>query len=158
MSKDQFAADVTSNILGGGRSSRLYRKLREERQLVYVIASSFESQRGNGMMVISSVFASGKEQRVLDAIRNEVDSLMKDGPSDAELLRAKEMIKSEWYFDMESFHDQAAILGYWNLQGNPTQPNAYVENISKVTKDDVKNFLIKYYKKQLLTYALLTQK
>ena len=157
MSNDQFVADVTANILGGGRSSRLFRKLREEKQLVYVIGSSFESQRGCGVLVFSSVFAAGKENQALEAINNEVASLMKNGPTDAELLRAKEMIKSEWYFDLESFHDQAAILAYWNLQGNPTQPDAYIGNINKVTKENVKDFLVKYYKDQLLTYALLAQ-
>jgi len=155
MSKDQFAADVVSNILGGGRSSRLYRKLREEKQLVYVIAASFEGQRGNGIVAFSSVFAAGKKKQVLDAIENEIKLLATMGPSEVELSRAKEMIKSEWYFDQESYHDQASSLGYWYMQGNPGMLDTYIDSVNKVTKDAVQKFLEKYYNPQLLSYAIL---
>ncbi len=154
-SDDQFAADITSTILGGGRSSRLFRVLREEKQLVYAINSSFESQRGPGMMYISSVFNPENKKKVMDEIIKQINILMKDGPTDAELIRAKEMTKSDWYFDKESYHEQGAAMGYWYMQGNPEMVDKYIENIEKVTKKEVVNFLRKYYEPQSLSYAML---
>ena len=50
ISKDklQYTADVLAFILGGGRSSRLYRTLKEEKRLVYSISVSYWTQRGSG--------------------------------------------------------------------------------------------------------------
>ena len=44
-SEDQFVADITFTILGGGRSSRLYQTLREEKKIVYNVVSNFWTQR-----------------------------------------------------------------------------------------------------------------
>ncbi|MCX5781555.1 MAG: pitrilysin family protein [Elusimicrobia bacterium] len=154
-SSEQFSADITSIILGGGRSSRLYRKLREKKKLVYAISSSFYSQRGSGAIVFQSVFDPKNENIVLSELNREIQELEKNGPSDEELNRAKEMIKADWYFDQESFHDQAATVGYWNMQGLPQMPDKYIRNIEKITKKDVQVFLKNYFRSQQLSYALI---
>ena len=74
-SDDQFAGDITSVILGGGRSSRLFRRLREEKQIVYSIGTSFWSQRGSGVFAISGVFAPEKENEAVTATLAEIKRL-----------------------------------------------------------------------------------
>ncbi len=154
-SGDQFAADITAVILGGAKSSRLYQKLRESRQLVYSIGSSFWSQRGSGILAISAVFPPEKEKEVLKGITDEIELLRREGPDPAELKRAKEIEKAQWFFGLETFHDQGAALGYWHLQGNPGMIDAYVQGIEKVTARDVQRFLDAYFEKQQLSEALL---
>lgn len=157
-SDDQFAADITSVILGGGRSSRLYRRLREEKQLVYSTGASFWSQRGSGISVISAVFDPGKKKAVLNEITNELNLLMTNGPSDAEIQRAKEMTKSQWAFGLETFHEQASLIGYWEMQKRPEMTDIYISCIEKITKEDVVNFLKKYYQPHGLSSAVLLPK
>lgn len=155
VSDEQFAADITSTILGGGRSSRLYRKLREELQLVYSIGASFWSQRGSGLMVFTAMFDPNKEQKVVETIGKELDRLITEGPSEAELKRVKEMTKSQWYFGKETSHEQATLFGYWQMQGNPGMAEKYIDGIEKVGKEDIINFLKKYFQPQGLSQAII---
>lgn len=154
-SDEQFAADITSTILGGGRSSRLYRKLREDKQIVYSIDTSFWSQRGTGLFAVSAVFSPEKQKEVIAEVTSEMERLKTEGPTDIELKRAKEMIKSQWYFGKETFHDQASLLGYWNMQGNPEMIDRYIDGLAKVEKKDVIDFLKKYYEPQGMSQAIL---
>jgi predicted Zn-dependent peptidase len=154
-SDDQFTADITATILGGGRSSRLFRQLREEKQLVYAISSSFWSQRGSGAFAVSAIFDPKNEKQVLSGINAEIRRLMEKGPDDAELRRAKEMIKAQWFFGLETYHEQASIAGYWNMQGNPGILERYIPELEKVRRDDVMQFLKKYYETQGMSGALM---
>lgn len=154
-SDDQFAADVTAAILGGGRSSRLFRKLREQKRLVYSIGSSFWSQRGSGSMVFSAVFDPKKAKEAIALTKEEIERLMKEGPSEAEIKRAKETIRSQWYFGLETYHDQGATLGYWQMQGRPGMLDEYIGKLDAVKAKDVSAFLNKYYTPQGLSEATL---
>jgi predicted Zn-dependent peptidase len=158
LSEEQGIADVSSVILGGGRTSRLYRKLREEKRLVYGIGSSFWGQRGTGAVVISSVFAPENQKAVLEATREQVDDLAKNVPSDEELKRAKEILKSQWYFGNETYHDLASLFGYWETQGNPAMIEKYIAGIESVTKNDVLDFFKKYYNSYGLSTSIIAPK
>jgi zinc protease len=154
-SNDQFAADLTAMILGGGRSSRLYRILREEKQLVYAISASFWSQRGSGTMVLHAVFAPEREKETLAELRAIIDGLAAEGPTDTELKRAKELTRSQWYFGKETPHEQASLRGYWYMQGNPAMAERYLAGIEAVTNDDIIRFLKTYYTTPGLSQAVL---
>lgn len=49
---DRYGLHVLNNVMGGGISSRLYRRLREERGLVYHISSEYHAYRDDGMLVV----------------------------------------------------------------------------------------------------------
>jgi len=158
MSNDQFSADVTATILGGGRSSRLNKTLREEKRLVYGVNASFWSQKGSGIFVFSAVFEPKNSKEVVDVITSEINTLQAKGPTDEELARAKIIIKTQWYQGLETIHDRASSMGYWYLLGRPELADTYINNIEKVTKKDVTDFLDKYYKPYGLNQAELVPK
>ena len=49
---DRYGLQILNDLLGGGISSRLFRHLREERGLVYNVASSYHAYRDGGLLVI----------------------------------------------------------------------------------------------------------
>ncbi|MBN1621391.1 MAG: insulinase family protein [Endomicrobiales bacterium] len=155
-SDEQFAADVASTILGGGRASRLNQKIREEMQLAYSIGATFWTQRGSGVITFSSTFNQENEERIIKEIKKEVEELRDRGPSAEELERAKQIIKSQWHFSNETFHDKASLFGYWYLQGYPRMIKTYISGIEKVRKDDIMKFIKKYYDPQGITFTLVT--
>jgi zinc protease len=155
LSKDQFAGDIAANVLGGGRSSRLYQSLRENKKLVYMIDCGFQSQRGSGVLVFSSVFDRKNEKETVECIQKEIGNLRADGPTEEELKRSKEMARSQWYFSRETVHDQASNLGYWYMQKNPDMIDNYVKNLEKVTREDVKKFLKDYFDPQGLNQSII---
>lgn len=157
-SKDIYVADVALKILGDGKSSRLYRKLKEEQNLVYAISSSFFSLKGTGSAYILAVFEQDNYNKVIESIENELDLFLKDGPTQEELNRIKTNIKSDWLFDLQTFNEQANQLQYWYLQGHPEIFKDYLKNIDKVTIKDVKDFMNKYYSKEKLSKAVIFPK
>jgi predicted Zn-dependent peptidase len=144
-SEDQYSGDILSIILGSGLSSRLYRKLREEKQIVYSIGCGFSSQQGTGYFYISALYDPDKTDSVIKEIKIEIEKILNEGISKQELIRAKEIINSQWYFSQETFHQQASLIGYWSIIDRLNILENYLNKINKVTVKDVINFIKKYY-------------
>ncbi len=157
-SDDIFTADVALNILGAGKSSRLNKVLKEDKQLVHSIASSFLTLAGTGSAYISVIFDKNKYEKVIEAITDELDKFAADGPTQEELDRVKINIKSDWLFGMQTFNEQAGQYGYWKLYGHLDKFEKYLKNIDKVTIKDVKDFMKKYYSKEKLSKAVIFPK
>lgn len=157
-SDDIFTADVALNILGAGKSSRLNRVLKEDKQLVYSIASSFLTLAGTGSAYISAIFDKGKYNKIIAAITEELDKFAAEGPTHEELDKVKTNIKSDWLFGMQTFNEQAGQYGYWKLYGDINKLKKYLKNIDKVTVKDVKKFMKKYYSKERLSKAVIFPK
>ncbi|MFN7182355.1 MAG: M16 family metallopeptidase [Planctomycetota bacterium] len=143
--KYQIAGDVLSIILGSGRSSRLYHKLREEKQLVYSIGSGFHTQQGTGVFFISAVCNSENVEKVKKEVSQEIEKIITEEIPELELEKAKKIVKSHWYFDFETYHQQAQTVGYWALNDNLNFVKNYLRNVNKVNYELIKKFLKIYY-------------
>ena len=100
--KDTFALDVLSEVLGGGKSSRLYRDIKEQRGLAYSISASNGSFRDDGIFYITANFTPTCLDKLEKSIFEEVKNIQKYGITDEELNRAKNMIIQDTYYSRES--------------------------------------------------------
>jgi len=157
-SQDVYIADIALNILGSGKSSRLNKVLKEQKQLVYSISSSFMTMSGTGINYISAIFEKDNYDKVKEAIIKELDKFTEEGPTQEELEKIKTNIKADWLFGLQTVNDQANQLGYWQLFNHLELFNNYLSNIEKITIEDVKNFMKKYYSKQKLSRAVIFPK
>src|SRR5205085_9799525 len=96
-------ADLAATILGGGKSSRLYKKLVYEKQIAQDVAVNQQS------LILGSVFevqatakAGVKPEDLEKAINAELDAFRKDGPTGAELTRARNVIESRIIAGLET--------------------------------------------------------
>jgi len=144
-SNDQYALDLLGTILGEGRNSRLYKNLREEKELVLSIGSSYLTQKGSGLFLISARLEPKKVEPVLEEIHQELFNLQKDGPTDKELTRAKILIENGWLFANETYSGQAYTLGYAMTLKDLKYAQEYLKNIAQVKKEDIKFVLNKYF-------------
>ncbi|MEI9954615.1 MAG: pitrilysin family protein [Pseudomonadota bacterium] len=91
--EDDPALDVAMAILGGGKATRLYQRLVVQTKLAADVSASLESNQLASIASLSATVATGKSsaavERELDAVLAE---LAKNGPSAAELARAKRRI------------------------------------------------------------------
>lgn len=86
---DSVPLYLMTNIIGGGMSSRLFQKIREDLGLCYSI-SCFPSLYSNvGMVSISCATSHNRFFECLDAILNEIKKIKKDGFKEEELLHSK---------------------------------------------------------------------
>lgn len=138
-SKDTYALDVLATILGEGRSSRLYRNIREEKQLVTSIQSFNVAQRDAGLVIVLATLNPDNLQRAEEEILAEVAKLASEDVTQEELEKAKTKLITDYAFDSETNIDQTSILGYYQVvAGDYKLGISYPDEIKKVTAVDVK--------------------
>ena len=93
----RYGMHVLNNILGGGISSRLFRRVRENRGLVYHISSEYHAYRDDGMMVVEGCAAPENILQVLELVFDELWKLIsaKEPLDEEELWKAKMHIRGQ---------------------------------------------------------------
>lgn len=81
----RFALGILNTVLGGGMSSRLYQKIREERGLAYSTYSYQQGYADAGYFGMYAGCAHENANQVLQLMKNELDSLAQDGITQSEL-------------------------------------------------------------------------
>lgn len=88
-------ADLAATVLGGGKSSRLYKKLVYEKQIALDVAVSQQSLILGSVFEVQATARPGVKPEVLEkAINEELDSFHVSGPTAAELTRARNVLES----------------------------------------------------------------
>lgn len=142
---DTFALDVLSEVLGGGKSSKLYRNIKEQKGLAYSISASNGSYRDDGIFYITANFTPSSLEKLEKAVFEEIKYIQKYGITDEELQRAKNMIIQDTYYSRESTSNISSELGYiMALTNSSGLYDNYVEEVKKVTAEDVKSAAQKY--------------
>lgn len=142
--EQQYVGDIASIILGEGISSRLYKILREEKRLVYEIGSGFYTQMGPSIFYIFGICEPKNFQEAIKLIRELIENLKNEGPTDTELIKAKNIILTRWYKNNETVHSLASILAWWEMFVSLEELNSYIDRVNNISKEDVKNFFKKY--------------
>jgi predicted Zn-dependent peptidase len=90
---ERHAFAVLDTILGGGTSSRLFHEIRETRGLAYNIGSYLQLFRTAGLFTVDAGTSPENFQLVQDLIGEEIARLQADGPTAAEVERAKTQVR-----------------------------------------------------------------
>jgi len=156
-SPDVYPLDLMSFILTNGRSSRLYRRMKQEEQLVYVIdSSSFTPGYGAGIFGFYATLAPGNADEAEKVLLEELERLKNDYVSDAELAKAKRQKISDLVGGMETVEGRAQRLGIDMLTtGDPYFSWKYTQRIQEVTKEEIREAAGKYFKGDNLTVVVV---
>ena len=155
-SKDSYALDVLSTILGDGKSSRLYKTIKEEKQLVQSISSSHSSMKDDSLFYISANYSTEDIERLKDSIFAEIDKLCKNEITDEEITKAKNIIERDTFYARESISNIAGEIGYIATVTNSLDYyKNYLENINKVTAIDLKRVAKNYLNKETAVISLV---
>ena len=142
---ETYALDVLGQILGGGKTSRLVRDIKEQKGLAYSISAWNGSFRDDGILFINSNFNPLNAEKLEKNIFEEIKSIQKYGITEEELITAKKMIEQDTYYSRESTSNIAKEIGYTvTLTGSTDLYTNYLDNINKVTAKEVQNAAIKY--------------
>ena len=143
--KDMYALDVLAQILGGGKSSRLNRDIKEQKTLAYSISASNNSMKEDGIFYIKANCIPQNAEKLEKEIFNNIENIQKYGVTDEELRTAKNKIMQDTYYSRESTSNIAEELGYIiALTGKPELYQTYLKGINDVTPLSVQNAARKY--------------
>jgi predicted Zn-dependent peptidase len=98
----RYAVMVLSNMLGGGMSSRLFQRVREELGLAYSVYSFTSFLQGTGLTGVYVGTQPRTAPQAVEAIREELARLAREGLRGAELAAAKEQTQGQLMLGLES--------------------------------------------------------
>ncbi len=138
--RQAHALDVAMEILGGSETSRLYRALVEEQRIaVSAGAGASTSGLGGGSVTVYATPAEGVTlEQIEAAIDAEIARFLRDGPTDAELARAKASLAAAAIYSRDSQESLANIYGASIVQGESIDDVVtWPRDIRAVTRDEV---------------------
>ena len=134
---NSYSLMAFNNIFGGGMSSALFQKVREEKGLVYSIYSYLNMFVDTGMFVISASMSPENVREVLDIVYSEIDIAKNETLSDKMLYKAKEQLKGNYILGLESTSSRMQGMGRAQLlhgkARTPEENISIIENISAQT-------------------------
>ena len=134
----RFAFGLLSHVLGTGMSSRLFRKIREERGLAYAVYAFRMPYADSGAFGVYVGTTPHQTSEVLELIREELALIAKEGITPEELNRAKGNMNGSLALSMEDTNSRMVRLGRHELTGVPHLTlDETVARIDEVTLDDV---------------------
>jgi len=144
-----YAADLLSDILSKGQSSRLYRRLLKDRELFSEINAHVIGSIDPGLFVVEGKPLPGVElERAEEAIWEELWQLQKHDVLDYELEKVKNKIESMMEFAEMSILDKAMNLAYYELLGDVNQINTETERYLDITLEDIKRESQQLFRKE----------
>ena len=156
-SDESYAIDLLTIILGSGESSRLFRKIKKEKELAYSISSSTLISKECGLFIIGATLEGEKASEGIREILQEIACLSRDGIDAAELEKAKVNIEGEFIFQEETVEGQAEKLGFFETLWNDLSfEETYLRKISQVTVAEVQKVAGKYLTPSNMTIGLLS--
>jgi predicted Zn-dependent peptidase len=156
---DQEVFDIISSLLSDGRTSRLYKSLVEEKQMVSSIyAISAFTRFPDAFTIIAIPKAGHTTEEVENAIYEEIDKLKNEGPTEWEMLKVRNQLEADYIRSLRSNRGMAFRLA--NMQakvGDWSYLLTLKEKRQAVTGEDVKRVLSEYITSYNRTVAYLVK-
>jgi zinc protease len=133
-----YIADLITEILSGGGSSRLYQALVKEKQLFSNIECHHFGSVENGLLAIEGKLVKGvKMEEAEKAIEEELDKMKNEAVSNEELQKVKNKTESMMAFEDMSVMNRANSLAFYELLGDANLMNTELGKYHAVTAEDI---------------------
>jgi zinc protease len=152
---DSPVLDVMAGLLGQGDTSRLYNRLRNKEGLVYQISASAFTPRDAGLFEIYATLDNDKVRPAMATVLAEIFKLKYVPVEEAELIRSKRNLESDFVFGLERVEGQARIIGSFEFQAGDPREDAYLARIRSVTREDIIRVAATYFTPDRLTAGLI---
>jgi zinc protease len=134
-----YAADLISDILSRGNSSRLYKQLVKNKKLFSEINAYVSGDIEPGLFIISGKISQGVDIIEAEkAIAEEINKIQSEYVSERELEKVKNKVESTLVFSEMSVYNKALNLAYYHLLGDAALLNSEVERYLSVTPDEIR--------------------
>lgn len=133
-----YTADLITDILSGGGSSRLYQALVKEKQLFSNIECYHMGSMDAGIITIEGKLVKGVDIKVAEAaVMAELRKLQENGITEAELQKVKNKTESAMAFEDMSVMNRASSIAIYELMGDANLINTELSKYQAVTIEDI---------------------
>jgi predicted Zn-dependent peptidase len=155
-SKKSAILSVLSGVLGGGMSSRLFVKLREEMGVGYYVRAYNDAYTDHGFFQISAGVDNKRIDEVLVAVLTECKKLTQELVTEEELNKVKECLIGNMKLTLESSDDIANFYGGQELLKREIKSaEEKAKELRAVTAKQIKTLAQEIFKNEKLNLALI---
>lgn len=158
-SKDYFAFRILDAILSGGMDSKLFHEIRDNKNLCYVIFSTFDRFIENGAFKIYAATSPENEEKLEKEIFAVLKDIIKNKVTIKEIESAKNYIKGMFKIGFQDYMAQAdsyCMYEFWGL--GYKQVDSFLDKIYAVRKEDVDRVIDKYININKYTKIIVSSK
>ena len=138
--KRYYIADLITEILSGGGSSRLFQSLVKEKKLFSAVECYHSGSLDAGTLVIEGKLVKGiKMEDAENAVEAELEKMRTEIVTTTELQKVKNKVESLIAFEDMSLTNRANSLAFYELLGDAEQMNHELEKYNVVTAEDILN-------------------
>ncbi|PSO46778.1 MAG: peptidase M16 [Cyanobacteria bacterium SW_9_44_58] len=152
---DAVGLDLLSVLLGQGSYSRLVQELREEKQLVQEIASSFSLQQDSSLFTINVWLPAQHLYQVESILRDRVQQLQSQPVSEKELKRAQGLLCNDYAFSTETPGQLAGLYGYYSILAQPELAWRYPTRIRQLEPAELQRLAQTYLSTQQYAVTIM---
>lgn len=153
---DTPALEILGEILGGGKSSRLNREIRERKQIAHSASAGMFSLQNEGVFVMQAVTDPDKREAAEAESLSILENLKKNGVTAEELDRSRRSILSSQLGALTTARGKASDAGSnWMLTRNLNFSRHYIDQIAKVTPADIQRVAKQYLREEGLNVTSL---
>jgi predicted Zn-dependent peptidase len=154
--EDRYAASLLASVVGGGTSSRLWQKVREERGLAYSVGAGGNAFSDVGVFTIYAGTSPEHLDEVVDLSLEEMRNVVKESVSEEELRLAKDQAVSSILLGLESSSARAGALARQEIiHGRRISPEEVIEKIEAATTEHLQRVAQEYFTSDTLSLGVL---
>ena len=156
LGNDRYAASLLASVMGGGTSSRLWQKIREERGLAYSVGAAGSAFSDIGVFNIYAGTSPEYLEEVLELSLTELREVVRHCVTDEELRIAKDQAISSILLGLESSSARAGTLARQEIiHGRRISPDEVIEKIRNITVEELQEVARTYFKTETLALGVL---
>jgi predicted Zn-dependent peptidase len=134
-----YIADLITEVLGGGGSSRLHQSLVKEKKLFSNLECYHTGSTDAGLVVVEGKLIKGVPIETADkAVEEELNKMKTELISDKELTKVKNKTESAILFEDMSIMNRASSLAMYELLGDADLMNTELEKYRAITAENIK--------------------
>jgi predicted Zn-dependent peptidase len=150
------ALKVLNSVLGGGMSSRIFQKLRDEMGVGYYVRSFSDEYTDHGYLSVACGIDKKRLEEVISAILAEFKKLKDELVLETELKKAKDYLIGSLFLGLETSDSLAEFYGYEEVLHRPLKSlQEWSQEIKAVSSTDVKNIAQEIFQKEGLNLAVI---
>jgi zinc protease len=144
---DAMALDLMTTILGGGESSRIYRRVVAEDQSAVMALAGEMNLEQDGLLGVAAIMSpiGGSSAKAIGAIQEEIKRMQSEPVTDLELEKARNQMLKNLVTESLTVDSKAAALGSAAvLEGDVSRINTRLDRIRAVTAEDIQRMATTY--------------
>jgi zinc protease len=150
---DHYALELLADVLGDGRSSRLYLELVKRREIVQEIHVGTDYRRGPDLFSAWAILAEGRTgEEARQVVYDMVADIAQNGITDREFDKVRNRARASFVFGLQTTLRRASRLAEFALYfGDPKLIRAELGRYLEVTREDIQRVAGRYFTPQART-------